>query len=79
MDRGQLQAALKLLTGQRFRPPGAKTTRGFSVTTLERWYYAYRKRGLNGLVPDRRSDAGRAKTLSQELRQLMLDIAARAR
>ena len=38
MDRGQLQAALKQLTHQRFLLPRAKTTRSFSVATLERWY-----------------------------------------
>jgi putative transposase len=74
MERGQLHAALEQLTRQRFRPPGAKTTRSFSVSTLERWYYAYRERGLDGLAPEQRSDAGRARALSEELRQLLLDI-----
>ena len=49
MDRGQLQAALKQLTQQRFLPPRAKTTRSYSVATLERWYYGFKKRGLPGL------------------------------
>jgi transposase InsO family protein len=74
MDRGQLQAALRQLSRQRFRPPGAKTTRSYSVATLERWYYRYRQRGLDGLLPDRRRDAGRAQALTPELRQLLLDI-----
>jgi transposase InsO family protein len=74
MDRGQLRAALLLLTQQRFLPPKAKATRCFSFTTLERWYYGYRKSGLGGLQPRRRRDSGRAQELSEEQRQLLLDI-----
>lgn len=74
LDRGALHEALQRLSEQKFRPPGSKTTRGFSVATLERWYYAYRKRGLEGLVPRPRSDRGRAQALTPELRTLLLDI-----
>lgn len=74
LDRGELRAALEKLTTQRFRPPGGSTTKSFSVPTLERWYYAYRSRGLEGLMPRPRSDRGRAQQLSPELRQLLLDI-----
>jgi putative transposase len=74
LERGQLHAALNDLAAHRFRPPDSKTTRSFSVPTLERWYYAYRKRGLEGLKPIPRRDKGRAKELSPEQRQLLLDI-----
>jgi transposase InsO family protein len=74
LDKGQLLAALKQLTTQRFRPPGAKTTRQYSVATLERWYYAYRKRGLAGLGKRPRKDRGRAQEIAPQLRQLLLDI-----
>jgi transposase InsO family protein len=74
MDRGQLQAALRQLSRQRFRPPAAKATRCYSVSTLERWYYRYRRRGLDGLLPGKRRDAGRAQALSPELRKLLLDV-----
>ncbi|MGQ0506006.1 MAG: helix-turn-helix domain-containing protein [Myxococcaceae bacterium] len=74
MDRGQLAAALETLSKQRFTPPKAKSTRTFSEATLERWYYAFKKRGLNGLKPRRRKDKGRAKKLKPEQRQLLLDI-----
>ena len=74
MSRGQLRAALAGLTAQRFRPPKSKTTRTFSAATLERWYYAFRKRGLEGLKPTSRSDKGRAKQLTEEQRKLLLDI-----
>src|SRR5439155_5749023 len=74
MDRGQLAAALEQLTKQRFRPPKSNSTRNFSAATLERWYYAFRKRGLEGLRPAPRSDKGRAKELTPEQRKLLCDI-----
>lgn len=74
MDRGQLRAALKELATKRFSPPRSRVARTFSVTTLERWYYAYKKRGLAGLTPRPRSDRGRAQQLTDEQRKLLLDI-----
>jgi transposase InsO family protein len=72
LDRGQLYAALTELSGQRFVPPKSKVARSFSVPTLERWYYAFKKRGLAGLTPQPRSDKGRAQELTAEQRQLLL-------
>jgi len=74
LDHGQLAAELRRLSRQRFRPPGSATTKRYSVTTLERWYYAYRKGGLVALEPQRRSDGGRARALTDEQRKLLLDI-----
>jgi transposase InsO family protein len=74
LGRGQLREAMEKLSAQKFRPPRAKTTRQFSITTLERWFYAYRKHGLAGLHPRPRSDKGRAQELTPELRQLLCDI-----
>ncbi len=42
--------------------------------SFERWLYAYRARGLVGLRPEPRSDRGFAQDLSEELRELLLDI-----
>jgi transposase InsO family protein len=74
LERGQLRAALVALATQRFRPPNSKTTRSYSVTTLERWYYAFLTKHLEGLKPSPRSDKGRAQDLSPEQRQLLCDI-----
>jgi transposase InsO family protein len=74
LDHGALRAALRGLTGERFRPPGSETTRHFSLPTLERWFYAYRKGGLAALRPAPRSDRGHAQELSTEQRELLLDI-----
>jgi transposase InsO family protein len=74
LDRGELRAGLCALSQQRFRLPGRATTRTFSIPTLERWYYAYRKGGLLALRPRPRGDRGRAQDLSPELRELLCDI-----
>jgi hypothetical protein len=52
----------------------AASTRTYSVPTLERWLYAFRSSGLDGLRPQPRSDQGFAQDLTEELRTLLLDI-----
>ena len=74
LDRGELRAELIALARCAFRPPGLEVTRRFSVTTLERWYYAYRRGGLDALKPLPRSDRGRARELTAEQRKLLCDI-----
>jgi len=74
LTHGQLAAELRALSEQRFRPPGAASTRTYSVPTLERWLYAFRSSGLDGLRPSPRSDQGFAQDLTEELRALLLDI-----
>ena len=74
LDHGELATALKALATERYRPPGAQSTRTFSVSTLERWYYAYKTGSLDGLRPERRSDRGRAQELTTEQRALLCDI-----
>jgi len=64
LDRGELALALTELSQQRFRPPNANSTKAFSVPTLERWYYAYKSGGLEGLRPSPRSDRGRCRELT---------------
>ena len=74
LDHGALRAAFRALADERFRPPRMDTTRRYSVATLERWYYAYRKGGLLALRPAPRSDRGHAQELTDEQRVLLLDI-----
>ena len=74
LARGELHAELTALSQKHYRPPQAKRTRTFSVTSLERWYYAYLSRGLAGLRPEARSDRGRGRDLAPTLRTLLLDI-----
>jgi putative transposase len=74
LSRGELAAALRVLAQQRHRPPDSDDTRRYSVPTLERWYYAFRAGGMDGLRPQGRSDRGRGRDLGAELRALLCDI-----
>jgi transposase InsO family protein len=74
LSHGELRAELRELSKKRFRRPGDKRTRRYAFSTLERWLYRYRAKGLQGLRPWRRKDAGRAKVMTTEQRELLLDI-----
>lgn len=74
LSRGELRAELEEISRRRFRPPESKTTRSFSVATLERWFYAYKKGGLVALHPKGRSDRGRGRDLTPEQKKLLIDI-----
>jgi len=74
LSRGALHAELTALSLIPRRLPGSSITRCFAVSTLERWYYAYKARGLAWLLPKARSDRGHARALTAEQRQMVLDI-----
>jgi transposase InsO family protein len=74
LGHGDLRAEFVALAQQRFRVPGGDVTRTISISTLERWYYAYRRGGLPALQPRPRTDRGRGRRLTAEQRQLLLDI-----
>jgi transposase InsO family protein len=74
LSRGELSAALRALSQQRFRPPEASVTRAYAVSTLERWYYRFKNQGLAGLKPHTRRDLGRARALSSAQKELILAI-----
>ena len=74
MSRGELATALRTIAACKYRPPGSRVSKQFSLATLERWFYAYRRGGLDALRPAPRSDRGRARDLTPEQRQLLLDI-----
>jgi putative transposase len=74
LSHGERSALLRQLSEQRVRPPGCDTTRCYSVPTLERWLYAFKARGLEGLVPRARADRGRGRELDPALRELLCDI-----
>ena len=49
LDHGELRHELRQLSKKRFRPPGSTRTRRYAVSTLERWYYSYKRGGLAAL------------------------------
>ena len=74
LERGELSAELEALSRIPFRPPGYNITRFYGVSTLERWFYAFRARGLEGLKPAR-TRQGFARSLTEEQRALIVAIA----
>jgi transposase InsO family protein len=74
LARGERVAELRRISEQRVRPPGCDTTRCYSVPTLERWLYAFRKGGLPALAPQGRSDRGRGRSFDPVLKELLCDI-----
>lgn len=46
-------------------PKGEKVR--FAANTLERWYYNYKRDGFEALVPQRRSDTGRARKIDDDI------------
>ena len=45
----------------------------FSAGSIERYYYTYRKDGFPALLPAGRSDKGRARVISAEIQEKLLD------
>ncbi len=74
LSHGDLKEALEALSQERFRAPGSDHTHKYAVSTLERWYYAYKEGGLVALKSKVRKDRGRCRNLSDEQRKLLLDI-----
>lgn len=74
LSRGELALALRTIAACKYRPPGSQVSKQFSLATIERWFYAYRRGGLDALRPSPRSDRGRARELTPEQRELLLDI-----
>jgi len=73
-DHGALASALREVCTEPHRPPWSDVSHHYAASTVERWYYAYRKRGLAALRPQPRSDRGHARALTPEMRKLVLDI-----
>ena len=74
LGRGALRAELRRLAAERYRAPGRDHTHSYSMTTLERWYYAFKNGGIEGLVPKPRKDQGQAKAINDATKELILDI-----
>ncbi len=65
LNRGELQAIIKELAKQTYHIPNCNRVH-LSEKTIERWYYLWKKNGIEGLTPAIRSDKNRC--------QLPLDI-----
>lgn len=66
LARGERSARIAALAARVYRVPDGRERR-FSARTLWTWWSAYRRHGLDGLVPRRRQDRGTLRALSREL------------
>lgn len=57
LDRGELQKIVRELAQRDYAIPNSPR-RALGEKTIEAWYYAFRKHGIEGLAPKRRSDRG---------------------
>jgi transposase InsO family protein len=60
LARGELKAIVKELALKHYDIPGSRHTL-LSEKTIEAWYYAWKKRGIDALEPKRRIDRGQSK------------------
>lgn len=66
LPAGELTARIDELSQRTFRLPGGSERR-FTSRTLWSWWSAYKKRGLEGLMPRCRADSGCPKAISPEV------------
>ena len=60
LSRGELKAIVKELAQKHYDIPGSRHTL-LSEKTIEAWYYAWKKQGIDALEPKRRIDRGQSK------------------
>ncbi len=60
LARGELKAIVKELALKHYEIPGSRHTL-LSEKTIEAWYYAWKKHGIDALAPKRRIDRGQSK------------------
>ncbi len=60
LARGELKAIVKELALKHYDIPGSRHTL-LSEKTIEAWYYAWKKHGIDALEPKRRIDRGQSK------------------
>ncbi|RMF53261.1 MAG: hypothetical protein D6746_15840 [Bacteroidetes bacterium] len=73
LARGELKPMLQGLAAQEWLD-ATGAVRQPAWRTIEEWYYRYKRGGFEGLLPARRSDCGKTRALSPELRELILDM-----
>ena len=69
-------AYFRQMSERDFDVPG-RGPRRFSPTVMKSWLYKYRKNGITGIVPRTRSDAGKFRKVSDELRRTIKELRLR--
>ncbi|MCP3879476.1 MAG: helix-turn-helix domain-containing protein, partial [Sulfitobacter sp.] len=60
LERGELKATIGELAARDYDIPGSRNSR-LSEKTIEAWYYAWRRGGIEALAPRPRVDRGQSK------------------
>ena len=60
LERGELQTIIRGLASKEYAIPGSDR-RFLGEKTIEAWYYAWRAHGIDGLIPQQRTDRGVSK------------------
>ncbi|MDD2762253.1 MAG: hypothetical protein PHH11_18395, partial [Methylomonas sp.] len=60
LQHGELQNIIRQLAQKEYAIPGSNR-RFLGEKTIEAWYYAWRRHGIEGLAPRRRTDRGVSK------------------
>ncbi|WP_415840365.1 DDE-type integrase/transposase/recombinase, partial [Roseateles saccharophilus] len=70
LARGELQQLIRELSTREYAIPGTRR-RHLGEKTIQAWYYAWRRQGLDGLAPKPRTDRGASK-LAPALQEAVL-------
>jgi len=70
LQRGELKATLHELAARHYDIPGSRNSL-LSEKTIEAWYYAWRRDGIDALTPKTRSDRGQSK-IAPEVQEAIL-------
>ncbi|RLE21981.1 MAG: integrase [Actinobacteria bacterium] len=70
LQRGELKATLHELAARHYDIPGSRNSL-LSEKTIEAWYYAWRRDGIDALTPKVRSDRGQSK-IDPEVQEAIL-------
>jgi putative transposase len=73
LQRGELKATLRELAERHYDIPGSHKSR-LSEKTIEAWYYAWSRGGIEALQPKARSDRGQSK-IAPEIQEAILALA----
>jgi len=71
LQRGELQQLIRELAQREYAIPDSRRTR-LGEKTIEAWYYAWKRDGIEGLVPKTRTDRGLSK-LAPEIQESILN------
>jgi transposase InsO family protein len=70
LQRGELKETLQELAARHYDIPGSRNSL-LSEKTIEAWYYAWRRDGIEALTPKARSDRGQSK-IAPEVQEAIL-------